>query len=175
LDVHGLVQSVTPQTPVPETVMRGTIVFLALYMLLRLMPRRETGGAGTADILVIVLIADAAQNAMAGSYTSVPDGLLLVATIVFWSWLLDFASFHVAVLRPIISPPTLVLVRDGRLLRRNLARELITEDELWAQLRLQGVDDLSKVKEARIEADGRVSVITSTDRARHSAAERTVS
>jgi uncharacterized membrane protein YcaP (DUF421 family) len=160
LDPHALLKALTPALPVPEIVMRGTVVFLVLYFLLRLLPRRETGGAGTADILVIVLIADAAQNAMAGTYTSVPDGLVLVFTIVFWSWALDWASYHIPFLKPLIMAPSLMLVRDGRLLRKNMAREMITEDELWSQLRLHGIDDLSRVREARIESEGTVSVVT---------------
>jgi uncharacterized membrane protein YcaP (DUF421 family) len=160
LDPHALLKALTPTLPVPEIVMRGTVVFLVLYFLLRLLPRRETGGAGTADILVIVLIADAAQNAMAGTYTSVPDGLVLVFTIVFWSWALDWATYRIPFLRPLILPASLVLVRDGRLLRKNMAREMISEDELWSQLRLHGIDDLSRVREARIESEGTVSVVT---------------
>jgi uncharacterized membrane protein YcaP (DUF421 family) len=171
-DPHALLKALTPTLPAPEIIMRGTIVFLVLYFLLRLLPRRETGGAGTADILVIVLIADAAQNAMAGSYTSVPDGLLLVGTIVFWSWSLDWASYHVPFMKRLISPASLVLIRDGRILRKNMAKELITEDELWSQLRLHGVDELSHVREARIESDGSVSVVTDDERPRVKPPER---
>jgi len=67
---------------------------LALFLLLRLVLKRQSGNMGVTDLLVIVLIADAAQNAMASDYKSVPDGLLLVSTIVFWSYALDWLSYH---------------------------------------------------------------------------------
>ena len=81
-------------TPPLEIVIRGTVVYLALYFMLRVVLQRQSGTTGIADLLVIVLIADAAQNAMADDCTSVTDGLILVATIVGWSYLLDFLSYR---------------------------------------------------------------------------------
>ncbi|HEY7909583.1 MAG TPA: hypothetical protein VIC60_11945, partial [Thermomicrobiales bacterium] len=67
-------------TPLLEIVIRGTIIYLALFTLLRFVVKREVGTVGIADLLVIVVIADAAQNAMAGTYTSITDGVLLIGT-----------------------------------------------------------------------------------------------
>jgi uncharacterized membrane protein YcaP (DUF421 family) len=148
-----------PDTPPLEIFLRGSIVYLALFTLLRLVLRREAGTVGMSDLLVIVLIADAAQNAMAGNYNSVPDGILLVATIVFWSFALEWLGYHVPWIGRFVHPPALLLVRDGQLLRRNMRRELITEDELMTQLRLQGVEDLASVRKACMEGDGQISVV----------------
>ena len=134
--------------------------------------RRETGTVGITNLLTIVLLADAAQNAMAGEYTSIPDGVLLVGTIVFWSWFIDWAKFHSPRFARLVEPPALTLVKDGRLLRRNMRVEMITEDELMSQLRLQGVDDLAQVKRAHIESDGRISVIQRDGRPASSPNER---
>jgi uncharacterized membrane protein YcaP (DUF421 family) len=109
---------------------------------------------------VVVLIADAAQNAMADDYRSVPDGVLLVAVILFWAWFLDWLSFRSPRLERLLKPGKLPLVRDGRRLRQNMAKELITEEELDTQLRLQGIEDVARVKVAYMESDGRISVIT---------------
>src|SRR5262249_15775985 len=68
-------------TPVLEIFLRGTIVYLALFVFLRYVVKREVGTVGIADLLVIVVIADAAQNAMAGDYVSITDGVLLIGTI----------------------------------------------------------------------------------------------
>lgn len=70
----------TPTTPL-EIVLRGSLVYLALFILMRFILRREAGTFGITDLLVVVLIADAAQNAMANDYTSITDGILLVGTI----------------------------------------------------------------------------------------------
>jgi uncharacterized membrane protein YcaP (DUF421 family) len=152
-----------PTQPLLETVVRGTILYLALVLLLRFALSREKGQLGTTDLLVLVLLGDASQNAMAGSYSSVGDGLLLILTLVFWSYALNWLSFHFRPIERFLSPRRLALVRDGRMLRRNMRKELMTEEELMSQIRLQGVADLSKVREACMEADGRVSVITRDD------------
>ncbi len=161
-----------PDTPVLEIFLRGSIMYLALFFLLRLVLRRESGGLGVTDLLVVVLIADAAQNGMAGDYTSIPDGLLLVGTILFWSHALNWLGYHVPLIQRFVHPPALPLVRDGRMLRRNMRQELITEDELLSQLRLQGVEDLSGVGRAYMEGDGRISVICRDGQAATNAPER---
>jgi uncharacterized membrane protein YcaP (DUF421 family) len=146
-------------TPVLEIVVRGTLTYLGLFVLMRVVLRREQGAVGITDLLVVVLIADAAQNAMADDYTSVPSGLVLVATIIFWAAALDWLGYHVAWVQRLTQPPPVELVKDGRLLRRNMRRELITEEELWSQLRLAGVSELSEVARACAEPDGRISVL----------------
>ena len=150
---------IVPDTPVLEIFLRGTLVYLALFALLRFVLKRETGTVGITDLLVVVLIADAAQNAMAGEYTSIPDGLLLVATIIFWSYALNWLGYRFPFLRPFVHPPPLLLVKDGRILYRNMRQELITKEELMSHIRQQGLDDLSQVRAAYIEGDGRISVI----------------
>jgi uncharacterized membrane protein YcaP (DUF421 family) len=148
------------QTPPLEIFVRGTVIYLALFAMLRFLLKRESGTTGVTDLLVVVLIADAAQNAMAGQYTNITDGVLLVAVIIGWSFLLDFIAYHVPAAARIIRPQPLLLVRDGRILPRNLRRELLTEEELRGLLREQGVDNLARVREARMESDGQVSVTT---------------
>jgi uncharacterized membrane protein YcaP (DUF421 family) len=148
-----------PDTPILEIVVRGTLVYLALFLILRVVLKREAGGISITDILVVVLIADAAQNAMAGDYKSLPDGVLLVGVLVFWSFALDWLAFHVPAFGRFVHPPPLPLVRDGRILRRNLRKELVSEDELMSMLREQGVSELADVAEAHLEGDGKVSVI----------------
>jgi uncharacterized membrane protein YcaP (DUF421 family) len=149
-----------PDTPLLEIFVRGTIVYLAIFFLLRFVLTRQSGSVGVTDLLVIVLIADAAQNAMASEYKSVPDGLLLVTTIVFWSYALDWLAYHFPMCSRLIHPKPLELIRDGNINRRNLRRELVTMDELKAQLREQGIEDVSRVRCAYMEADGRISVVS---------------
>jgi uncharacterized membrane protein YcaP (DUF421 family) len=155
-----------PDTPLLEIFVRGTVVYLALFALLRFVRRRQSGAMSVSDLLVVVLIADASQNAMAGEYRAVPDGLLLVAVIVGWDMLLDWAAFRYPTFEWIVRPPKLQLVADGKPLWRNMAMEFVTQEELQSALREQGVDDLSKVKAAYMEPTGRISAITA-DGERH--------
>jgi uncharacterized membrane protein YcaP (DUF421 family) len=147
------------ETPLTEIFARGTAVYLSLFLLLRLVLKREAGTVGITDLLVVVLLADAAQNAMAGNYSTVPDGLILVGTIVFWAYALNWLGYRVPFLQYLVHPRPLLLVKDGQLLRRNMRHELVTAEELMSQVRLHGADDLAEVKEAFIEGDGRISVI----------------
>jgi uncharacterized membrane protein YcaP (DUF421 family) len=148
-----------PSTPLAETLLRGTLMYLALVCLMRLVLQRETGAVGLADLLVVVLLADAAQNALADDYSSIPDGVLLVVTILFWSHALNWLGYRSRLVERLLHPAPKPLVRDGRLLRPNMERELVTEEELMSQLRLQGVDDLREVKVVHMEGDGRFSVV----------------
>ncbi|HZA54354.1 MAG TPA: YetF domain-containing protein [Candidatus Udaeobacter sp.] len=150
---------VLPTIPLIEIILRGSVMYLSLFLLLRVTLKRQGGTLGMTDLLLIVLLADASQNAMAGEYKSLPDGILLVATIIFWSYALDWLSFRFPRLQRLIEPAPLLLIKDGQLLHQNLRRELITEVDLKGQLRQQGISEISKVKEAYIETDGRISVI----------------
>lgn len=160
--------------PPLELVLRGSAMYWFLYLLLRFVLRRDAGAIGIADILLLVLIADAAQNGMAGSYETVADGFVLVATIVGWNWLFDWASWRFKRVRRFAEPGPLVLVRRGRIEWRNLRREFITAEELMGHLREQGVDKLADVKMARMEADGAISVIRERPDAQQGTRRRSV-
>ncbi|MEU8165940.1 YetF domain-containing protein [Micromonospora sp. NPDC049004] len=151
-----------PDTPLLEIVVRGSVMYLALFILLRVILKRESGTTGVTDLLVIVLLADAAQNGMSGGYHSVTDGVLLVGVIIGWSYLLNAVAYRWQAAARLIRPGSLVLVRDGEVVRANMRRELITNEELHTLLRQQGVTDLSHVREVRMEPDGRFSVTTRT-------------
>ena len=142
-----------------ELVLRGSAMYWFLFLLFRFVLRRDAGAIAIADILLLVLIADAAQNAMAGGYNTVAEGFVLVATIAGWSYLLDWAAYRFQAIRRFIEPGPLMLVRDGRILRHNLRQELVSVDELYAKLRQQGIEDVAMVKSAFMESDGQISVI----------------
>jgi uncharacterized membrane protein YcaP (DUF421 family) len=142
-----------------ELIIRGTAMYLFLFFLFRVVVRRRVGAIGMADILILVIIADAAQNALSGEYKSVTEGALLVGTIIFWNMAIDWLNFRVPALRPWLEPPPMLLVQNGRILHRNLRHEYVTEDELKAKLREKGVKEYSEVAEAHMESDGSVSVI----------------
>ncbi|HXK60876.1 MAG TPA: DUF421 domain-containing protein [Acidobacteriota bacterium] len=148
-----------PSTPLVEILLRGTIMYLALFVLLRVILKRQSGSVGLSDILVVVLIADAAQNALADDYRSLPDGILLVATILFWSFALDWIGYRFPSMERILRPRPLHLIYKGRILRHNMRRELVTDEELMSIIRREGFEDVSEIKEACMEADGEVSIV----------------
>ncbi|WP_017651370.1 DUF421 domain-containing protein [Fortiea contorta] len=150
-----------PSISVLELFIRGSLVYLALFSVLRFLPSRQLGTLGITDLLVVVLFAEAAQNAMATNYTSITEGGILVGTVIFWSYLLNWLGYKFPEFQRFLNPPPLLLVKNGRAIERHLQRELITEDELMSKLRQQGVEFLTDVKLAFMEADGSISIITS--------------
>src|SRR5262249_33103043 len=121
--------------------------------------RRDIGAVGIADVLLLVLVADGAQNAMSGGYKTVTEGLILVSTILGWNVLLDWLSTKSPLIAKFVAPRPMALVRNGRILRTNLRHEMMTLEDLQSRLRLQGIDKVADVKIARLEEDGQVSVI----------------
>ena len=151
-----------------ELFVRGSCVFWFLFLVFRFVLRRGVGAIGLADVLVIVLIADASQNAMAGEYRSISDGLVLISTIVAWNFVVDWAAYRFASVARVMEPPPLLLVHRGRVLHRNLRSEFLTPDELMAKLREKGVESLEEVKFARLESTGEVSVTRTASASRAS-------
>jgi len=148
-----------PKVPFLELFVRTTLMYLAIFVLLRFVLKRQAGNVSVTDVLVIVLIADAAQNGMAGDYKSVPGGIVVVGTIVFWSWFLDWLGFYIALIGRLMHPSPVSLVKDGQLNHRNLRSEPITRKELISQLRKQGIEKLEDCKRACMEGDGHISVV----------------
>jgi uncharacterized membrane protein YcaP (DUF421 family) len=155
-----------------ELVLRGTLVYWLLFTIFRFVLRRDVGAVGIADILLLVIVADAAQNAMAGGYDTVAEGAILVVTIVGWNWLLDVLSWRFPLVRRFATPTRLTLVREGVMQLRTMRREFITREELEEKLREQGIAKLSEVKAAYLEGDGQISVIKRGQGERSRAAAR---
>lgn len=147
-----------PTESLLEIFIRGTVMYLVMFALLRIF-RRQAGSVGIADLLVIVVIADAAQNGMAGESKSVTEAVLLIITIVLWDYFLDFLGDKSDFFKRILEPKELLLIEDGKLLRGNMKQEMITYDELISQIRQQGLEDISEVKKCYLESNGHFSVL----------------
>lgn len=153
-----------PSVPWAEIIVRGSLVYWFIFLLFRVVLRRDTGDLGVADMLLIVLIADAAQNAMSAEYRSFSDGAVLISTLVFWSMLIDYLCFRFPLAARLLEPKALPLIREGRVMHRNLRREFITAEELQGKLREQGVESVAEVKLAMLESGGAISVIKARKR-----------
>ena len=147
-----------PTESVLEIIIRGTIMYLAIYALLRIF-RRQAGSFSIADLIVIVIIADAAQNGMAGDSKSVTESVILICTIIFWDYFLDWLGFKSKFFRKALEPEKLKVIENGRFLRENMKRELITTDELNGQMREQGIEEVGEVEAGYLESDGHFSFI----------------
>ncbi|WP_046243897.1 DUF421 domain-containing protein [Hymenobacter terrenus] len=148
-----------PSTPLLEILVRGSLIYLALFLLLRVVLKRESGTLGITDMLFVVMVADAAQNGMAGEYRSVTEGVLLVGTIIFWSYFLNWLGYHFRFFDKLIKPDKLLLIKNGQLMKDNMRKELITRQELMSEVRANGLTDIATIKEAYMEPTGKISII----------------
>ena len=148
-----------PDKPLLQSAVRGTVIYIAIFFLVRVIPNRQVGGVGMNDLLLIVLIASAATNALAGDYKSITNGVVLIVTVIFWSYLFNWAGHRFPVLHRLFHPTPKPLIKDGQVQHDTMRGELITEEELIGKLRRQGVSDVGRVKEAHVESDGQVSVV----------------
>lgn len=142
-----------------EIMLRGTLMYWFLFLVFRFLLRRDIGNVGIGDFLFVVIVADASQSAMSGDSKTVADGILLVCTLVFWNFLFDYVSYKSSFTRRFTEPPPIVLVKNGKLILRNMKREYITRTEVQAKMREEGIEDINKIKEMRLESDGSISTI----------------
>ena len=145
------------ETPLLELLVLGTVVYFVILTLMRLLPRIG-GDLAVIDLVFLLLIADAVASGM-GEHKTVGDAVLMTATLLGWNYLLNVLSFHIPFIERLVSGSPLQIVKNGRLMRRNMRREYVTEEELRAQLRRQGIERIEDVKAAYIEGEGQITVI----------------
>lgn len=142
-----------------ELLIRGTLMFWFLFLVLRFVLRRDMGSAGISDILFIVLLGDAAQNGMIGQGQSVADSMSLIAVLVAWNYSLDFLGYRFRFFEWLTEPAPICLIRDGRLLRKNMRRQHLTDAEIRAKLRGEGIENVADVRRMYLESDGSFSTL----------------
>jgi uncharacterized membrane protein YcaP (DUF421 family) len=151
-------QLFVPTESVVELVFRGSVMYLVLFTALRLFGRRHVESLNMIDLLLMVLIADAAQNGMAGEYKSITEGLVLCGTLLGWNYALDWLAFRYPWFDRILEPSPLPIVRNGKFIRKNLKAELLTPEEVLGQLREHEIFDIQEVELAYVEADGGLGI-----------------
>jgi uncharacterized membrane protein YcaP (DUF421 family) len=153
IEVFGLTK------PLWEIGIRATVVYLALVFLVRAVPKRNAGHISSNDLLTLIVIGGIGTDAIMGGSTSVGDLLLMVGLVLAWGYLLDILEYRFPFLQRLLRDRQTTLVEDGRMLRRNMRREMVTEEELMAVLRKEGIEELSLVQSACLEADGEISIM----------------
>jgi uncharacterized membrane protein YcaP (DUF421 family) len=153
-----------PDLSLFESFLRGSFVYLLLVVLFRVVLRRQAGSIGVPDVLLVVLVSECVSDSLAAEAKSISNGLTAVGSLLLWNFALDWLAFRWPWLRRRLEPKPLQLVQDGRPIREHLRRERISDEELIAQLRENGIDDVAKVKAAYLESEGTVSVISADEK-----------
>ncbi|QUS39469.1 DUF421 domain-containing protein [Tardiphaga alba] len=156
IDWHAIF---VPENSVHEVILRGTLIYFLLFFVLRFFLNRQAGAIGIPDILVVVLVVESTTDAL-GENKSVTEAAILILTVMFWSYGLQWLAYRFPKLEVLLTSSKVKLIENGKMLRKNMRRELVTEEELMALLRTQGVDDPKNVRLACLESSGDISVVT---------------
>ncbi|MDB5900830.1 MAG: hypothetical protein JWP41_4432 [Ramlibacter sp.] len=147
------------ETPLLELLARALLLYSLILFFLRVMPRRTGGELATMDLVLLLLIAEAASHSL-GDYAGVGDGIFQIACIMAFNFALNALSFRFKWVEKLVSTRPIPIVLNGRMLQRNMRREFLTEEELRTYLRKNGIEDIENVKSAYIEGEGQITFIT---------------
>ena len=142
-----------------EICLRSALIYLVVLVGLRLTGKREVGQMTPFDLVLLLLIANAVQNAMTGPDTSVTGGIVAAGTLLVINALLAYVTRRWRKARLMVEGSPTFLIHDGRTMPENLAREHMTPEELRQALREHGVASIEEVHQAVLEVDGTVSVL----------------
>ncbi len=152
-----------PDVSVLEKIIRAALVYVFLLLAFKLFGRRQFAQLTTFDFVVLLIISNVVQNAMIGKDDSITGGLIGASTILGLNWVVAEAAFRSQKAERMIEGVPRVLIHHGRIVEKNLAKERISREELYAALRRQGIGALDEVKTAILEASGGLSVIQQED------------
>jgi len=155
----GGVVAIDPLTAA-EIALRTAVVYVALLVGLRVAGKRELGQMTVFDLVVLLVIANAVQNAMVGDDTSLTGGLIAAATLLVLNGVVLQLGMRSRWLRERLRGTPTLLVHDGKVIARHLRQEGLGEEEVMQALREHGIADAASVKSAVLEVDGTISVIT---------------
>jgi uncharacterized membrane protein YcaP (DUF421 family) len=144
--------------PIENLIVRGTVVYLAVVLLLRVSGKRQLGQMGATEFVAILLISNAVQNAMNGGDNSLVGGLVLAAVLIALSTAISYLTFRSSFFSNIFEGTPTLLVHQGKLLKRNLYKERLSETEFHTLLRKQGIHKLNEMVTAILESDGTLSI-----------------
>ncbi|MGO4551072.1 DUF421 domain-containing protein [Lysobacter sp. 2RAF19] len=145
--------------PVWEYLLRAVIVYVVLLGMIRISGKRTMGQFTPFDMLLIVLLGNAVQNALLGKDTSLIGGLLLAAVLITLNWTTGFIASRSRIAEKVIEGEPIVLAKDGLLFKKVLRRELVSENDFEEALRQAGELSLEDVRFAILETDGQISVV----------------
>jgi uncharacterized membrane protein YcaP (DUF421 family) len=146
-----------------DIVIRGVIVFIFLYVLMRIVGRRELSSLEPFDLILLVILGDAVQQGLTQDDYSMTGAILAVGTIAILQVTVSWANFHFPKLRSILDGEPVVIVQDGKPIEKNLKRERVTLDDLAEEARKQNIAKLEDIKWAVMETSGEISFIKKSD------------
>lgn len=142
-----------------DLVLRATVIFLVIWMVTRVVGRRELSSMEPFDLILLIVIGDMVQGAVTQSDQSVTGALVVIFTLSLLTVATSWLSFRFRPLRPFFEGEPIVLLQDGKPIMANLRRERINLDELRTEARINDIPDLADVRFAVLETNGTISFV----------------
>lgn len=142
-----------------DIVLRATVMFFALYLLVRVMGKRELGQMTPFELIVLVVLGDLIQQGVTHNDFSLTGAILAIATMGFWALSLSWVTFWSPKAEAVLDGEPRVIVRDGAIVQENLHRDRLTRAEILSEMRLAGIARLGDVAWAILEPQGKMSFI----------------
>jgi uncharacterized membrane protein YcaP (DUF421 family) len=146
-----------------DIVIRAAVIFVFVYLLTRLLGRRELSSLEPFDLILLVVVGDLVQQGVTQNDESLTGALLAISTIGLLTVALSYLAFKFKRLRPVLDGEPIVLVEDGELIEPNLRRQRLTREEIGAEARLEGIAAIEDVRWAILETNGRISFVKRQD------------
>ncbi len=154
-------------TPAVQIALRTAVVYLGVLIALRVTGKREIGQFTLFDLVLVLLVANSVQTAMVGADTSLWGGLLSAAVLVSLNWLVGLVAGRFELVHRLLVGQATQLIAGGKVIKANMERESVDDDDLAQALREHELEKPSEAAAAWLEADGSISVVPKTGRARH--------
>ena len=142
-----------------DIVLRGIFVFFFLYVIMRVIGRRELSTLEPFDLILLVVLGDAVQQGLTQDDYSLTGAFLAIGTIAVLQVAVSYANFRIPRLRPILDGEPIVVVQDGKPIDRNLQRERVTVEDILSAARRQNIAKLDDVAWAVMETSGEITFI----------------
>ena len=148
----------SPSLPWWEFVLRGVIVYVFLLVILRVTGKRQTGQLAPFDLVLLLVLSNAVQNAMNGGDNSVSGGIISATTLIALHYAVAFMTFKNKTLEAWIEGTPRTLIHNGVLNEEVMRSELLTRHELAAALRSAGCSEIGHIRVATLENNGQITV-----------------
>jgi uncharacterized membrane protein YcaP (DUF421 family) len=146
-----------------DIVLRGIVIFGFLYILMRMIGRRELSSLEPFDLILLVVLGDAVQQGLTQDDYSLTGAILAIGTIALLQLVVSYTNFRFPKIRGILDGEPIVVMRDGEPILKNLNRERVTLDDLAGAMRLQQIASFQEVAWAVMETNGAISFIKKSD------------
>jgi len=143
-----------------DIVLRATAMFVLLYVLIRLLGKRELGQMTPFELVLLVVMGDLIQQGVTHNDFSLTGGMLAIGTFAFWALTLSWATYLFPKLKNALEGEPRVIVKYGKIIEANLRRDRLTRDEILSEMPLAGIGRLADVEWAILEPQGKISFIS---------------